>query len=214
MKHALASMTCAAALVVSLAACGGADNKATPPTSTSAASASTTATSQPATTPPTPVPTASASGPLALAASSTYTYGGLKVVVNLPADIPSASLPSLRLFSDFLQAVGRSKSQSKLDPSLPRLASAGIVKYIQSTTTNQEIGSVTYRIQGVQSGASGFAVITGCLDQSKLVQVRKDGSHFVGPNTKNHPTLKLTANISPGSAGRKVTAYTFALGSC
>ena len=57
---------------------------------------------------------------------------------------------------------------------------------------------MTYTIAKVQTtGTSGFAVIIGCVDQSKLSRVRKDGSHFVAI-AKKYPTLKMTAEISPG----------------
>ena len=71
-----------------------------------------------------------------------------------------------------------------------------------------------YTASQVQTGTSGFTIITGCLDQSKVVQVRKNGSHFLDPSAKKHPTLKMTADLSPGLTGHKVTASRFALGSC
>ncbi len=213
MKHTLAALTCTLGLVASVAACGGGGDKASLPIYTRASSPSTTATS--GATPTTPPPTAT--GPVALAASSTYTYGGLKVVVNLPTDVPSASRPSLRFFSEFLQAVGRTKASNKVDPSVSGLASARVVEYLQSTTGGesvQGIGTVTYTISQIHAGTSGVALVTGCLDQSKLVQVRKDGSHFVDAAGKKYPTLKLRADINPGEKGPEVSAYSFAVGSC
>jgi hypothetical protein len=95
-KHTIGAVACATALVASLAACGGGDNTAALPSHTAGSSPSTTATSPPATTPPT------AAGAVALPASSTYMYGALEVIVNLPTDVPSASRPSMRVFSEFL----------------------------------------------------------------------------------------------------------------
>ena len=134
MKHTIGALTCSVGLVVSLAACGGGgDSKAAQPShpagsspSTTASSLpTTTATSGPAATPPTPPPTTS--GPAALPAHSTYNYRGLTFVVDLPADISAASLPRMRIFSDFLQGLGRTTAQNKLDPSLSKLASPAIV---------------------------------------------------------------------------------------
>ncbi len=214
MKHTLRAVTSAVVLVASLAACGGGD-EASLPIYTGGSVPSTTATSGPATT--TPPPTSTATGPVALAASSTYTYGGLKVVVNLPTDVPGASSSSLRLFSDFLQGVSRTIARNKLDPAVSSLASAEMVKYVSSFTEDasvQGIGSMKYTISKVQTGSSGVAVITGCADQSKLVQVRKDGSHYVGSGVKKYPTLTMTANINPSSQGPRVTAFTISAGSC
>jgi hypothetical protein len=165
---------------------------------TGGSSPSTTATSRPATTPT----TATIDGAVALGVHSTYTYGGLKLVVML-------------LFSDFLQGVGRTTAQNKLDPFLSALASADMVKYVQSSiepTSVQGIGTVIYTVNQVQSTRSGFAAITGCVDQSKLVQVRKDGTHFVA-EAKTYPTLKMAADISPGLRGLRVTHLDFS-GSC
>jgi len=148
------------------------------PVYTGGSSASATTTSRPATS----APTATESAPGPLVAHLTHTYGGLKDVVNLPSGIPRRSRPTLRFFSDFLHTDGRTTARNKLDPSLSDLASADVVKYLKTTTVPasvQGVGSVTYTISKVQTSASGFALITGCLDQSKLAHVRKGGSHFV-----------------------------------
>lgn len=209
-KHTIAAITCAGTLIASLAACGGGGEAAQPNPSSS----SKTATNR-ATPPAKPLTTGTKPGPAALAAHSTYTYGGLKFVVNLPADIPSASRPSLRFFVDFLQADGRTTARSKLDPTLNNLASAAVVKETQASITAQSvqgIGAVIYTVSKVQTaGTSGYAVITGCLDQSRIVHIRKDGSHFVDPDVKNDPTLKMTAEINPGP---RVTSFSFAAGPC
>ena len=207
MKHPVAVSVCVAGLVVSLTGCGGSGAKAGLPVYTGGSSPSTTATSRPATTPT----TATIDGAVALGVHSTYTYGGL----NLPSDIPNVSRPSMLLFSDFLQGVGRTTAQNKLDPFLSALASADMVKYVQSSiepTSVQGIGTVIYTVNQVQSTRSGFAAITGCVDQSKLVQVRKDGTHFVA-EAKTYPTLKMAADISPGLRGLRVTHLDFS-GSC
>jgi hypothetical protein len=207
-KHAISSVACAAALVASLAACGSGDDKSTLPKHTGGSSPSTTTASRPATT----APTATESAPNSLAAHSTNTYGGLKVIVNLPTDIPGKSRPSLRLFSDFLQGVGRTTARNKLDPSLKDLASADVVKERKAKTDGKPdrgIGLVTYTISKIQTSASGFTMITGCLDQSKIVHLHKDGTKFVDPNARKFPTLKMASNINRGTTGLKVTAFTF-----
>jgi len=206
-KRTLAALTCAVSLVAGLTACGGEENKAALPRYTGGSSPSSTVTSSP--------PAAARpkeTGPVALVAHSTYTYGALTLVVNLPAHIPGASLPGLRLFSEFLQSAGRTTARNKLDPAVSRLASANVVKSVQGTVVPgsvQGIGSVTYTVRQVRTGTSGFTMITGCLDQSKLVQVHKDGAHYGDPSAKKYPKLKMTADVSPGPTGRKVTSLTF-----
>jgi hypothetical protein len=202
------ALACAFVLVAVLAACGGEAEKSGVPTFTGGSNPSTTATSPPTATAPT-------KEHAELAAHSTYTYGGLSFVVNLPADLPKASRPNIRLFSEFLQSDGRSTSRNRLDPAMAQLASAAVVKQTPITPESVAgIGSVTYTVSTVHSGASGFTVLTGCLDQSRLVQVRKDGSHFVDANTKKDPTLKMTANVGHGITGPQVTLFRFAAGSC
>jgi hypothetical protein len=208
-KRVPPAMACAFVLVATLAACGGGAEKSGLPTFTAGSSPSTAPTSRPTSTAPT-------KETAALAAHSTYTYDGLSFVVNLPADLPKASRPNIRLFSEFLKSDGRTSSRNKLDPAMAKLASAEVVKQTPIDPGSVAgIGAVTYTVNKVQSSTSGrFTVITGCLDQSKLVQVRKDGSRFVDANTKEHPTLKMSANVGPGLGGPQVTLFTFAAGSC
>ena len=213
MKHTFAGLTCAAMMVASLAACSGSDDKSTLPTYTGSSRPSATTTSPPATTAPTPA----RSGPVPLVPHATYMYGALKVVVDQPANIPKASRPSMRLFSEFLQARGRTTARNKLDPSMVDLASADVVKYVRDTTDGQAvqgIGSVTFTISKLQSAGSDYTLVTGCLDQSKLVQVRKDGSRYVDPNTKKYPRLKMKADINRSTRGLRVTMFTFVAGTC
>lgn len=212
MKRTLAALTCTVALVAGLTACSGDNSRTTVPKYTGTSSPSTTATSRPPTT-----AQPKEAGPVVLVAHSTYTYGGLRLVVNLPGDIPAASLPSMRVFSEFLQADGRMMARNKVDPAVSRLASASVQKYVQSTVVPgsvEGIGSVIFTVNKIQTGTSGFSTIIGCTDQSKLVQVRKDGSRFASADIKKYPTLKMTADVTPGLRGRQVTSFRFAVGSC
>jgi len=212
-KHFLAVVTCGAVMVVSLAACASTDEKFGLPTHTGVPSPSTTATSQP--TKASPTGTSAASDPLA--AHATYQYGDLLVVLDFPADISRSGQPSARVFSEFLQARSRTTANNKLDPALAGLASADVVNYVQGTIDAQSvrgIGSVTYTATTVRSGKSGLTMITGCLDQSKLVQVHQDGSHFPDAAAKDHPTMKMTAVVSPSYRGLEVSTFTFDIGTC
>jgi hypothetical protein len=205
------------ALALALTACGGrgGDQAALP--RHSAGAPSTTATSAPMTKPTKPPPTHTAAGPVTLASHSTNTYGGLDVVVDLPGGMSSASRPPMQAFSDLLQAVGRTTAQNKLDPSLSGLASADVVKYLRTGIIGgsvQGIGSLTFTISNVHTVPRGPTLVTGCADQSKIVQVRKDGSHFVDAGAKKNPKLKMTANIDPANAGGVVTRLTFSVGTC
>lgn len=210
-KHTLVGLICVTMLGASLAACGGSGAKATLPGYTGPPTPSTTVATAPTTTAPT------ATGPVALVEHSAYTYGGLKFIVNLPADIPITAVPKVRLFSEFLQGVGRTTAENRLDPSVSGLASASVVKYVQASiqpATARTIGSMVFTVTKVKSGSAGFALITGCVDQSKVVQVLKDGSHIVDAGTKKYPTLKMTAQVNPGSMGAKVVGFSFAAESC
>lgn len=216
-KQTFAAAVCATALVASLSACSGEGSKAAPVGKTSSSPLTATTSRPVANTPTTTKPKGKATAPLLPAGQATNTYGGLKVVVNLPTDISSASRPRVRLFSAFLQAVGRTTAQNKIDPSVSRLASVNVVKSVQAFAVHQSaqaIGSVTFTVSTVQTGTSGMSVINGCVNQSKVVQVRRDGSHYVTADVKKYPTRKMTAGITPGKAGPKVTVFTFAPGTC
>jgi len=212
LKHSTATLSCTAMLVLSVAGCGGSDAKATLPAYTGGSSPSAT-TSAPTTTAPAPT----ATGPVALVEHATYNYDGLKVTINLPANIPKASRPSMRLFSEFLQSDAKSTARNKLDPAMADLASAEVVKSVKDTNGGpsvQGIGSVVYTISKVQSAGTDYSLVTGCLDQSKLVQVRKDGSRYVDSNTRKYPRLKLKADINRSTRGLRVTTFNFVAGTC
>jgi hypothetical protein len=121
------------------------------------------------------------------------------------------------VLSEFLQARGRSTAENKLDPSLADVASPDVVKYVQRNVVPgsvEAIGSVTYTISKVEMTTSRAAVATGCVDQSRLAHVRKDGSHFADANTTKNHTLKMTVDIFRGMTGPEVTRLTFVAGTC
>jgi hypothetical protein len=123
----------------------------------------------------------------------------------------------MRIFSVVLQGAGQTIAQNKLAPSLPLLATADVVRYIQTSIEKGSvatIGSMIFTVSTVHTSTPGPTQITGCLDQSKLVQVRKDGSHFVAATTMKIPTLKMTATVYPGNTGGAVNHLSFAPGSC
>jgi hypothetical protein len=204
LKHTFAALSCTAALVASLTACSNGDAKSSLPLHTGGSSPSTAATSRPTTS-----ATAATKAPAALALHSINTYGGLKFVVDLPSGIPSASLPDMRTFSAFLQGVGHTTANNKFDPSVSDLASPNVVKIVRATVgpvSAGGIGSVTYTINTVHKIPHGPTVVFGCLDQSKLVQVRKDGTQFIDANTREFPKLRMEASIRPDSV---VTNFSF-----
>jgi hypothetical protein len=71
-----------------------------------------------------------------------------------------------------------------------------------------------FTVSTIHTSTPGATRITGCLDQSKLVRVRKDGSHFVAAGAKKFPTLKMAATVYPGIPGGAVNHLNFAPGSC
>jgi len=213
-KDSFAVVTLGAVLAASLVACGGSSDKSTLPIYTGGSSPSATATGQPTKT----APTASKATSDPLATHSTHQYGDLKVVVNLPADIPTGARPSMRVFADFLRAVDRTNAENKLDPAVRGLAASHVVKYVGTIVAPgsvQQVGSITYTVDTVRTaGTSGYALVAGCIDQSKLIQVLKDGSRVADASAKKDPTLKMTAEINPSAKEGQVTAFTLAVGSC
>ena len=125
MTHVLATSACAALLLGSVTACGTGEGKSTLPACTGGSTPSAT-TTQPATT----APAASPSGPVPLVPHATFTYGGLKVVVDQPASLPKASRSSMMAFSELLQGMGRTTARNRLDPALKGIASTDVVKYV------------------------------------------------------------------------------------
>jgi hypothetical protein len=219
-KQTIRVLACAVVLVVSLAACGG-DQGSALPLYTGGSAPATTDVTRPVTSAPTASAKgpagAGAEGPAALAAHSTYTYGGLTVVVNLPADLPAVSRPRVQLFSEVLQAVGRTTVQNKLDPSLSRLATEDVLRYVRTFVevgSVQGIGQLTFRITSVHTVPNGPTLVSGCADQSELVQVRKDGSHYVDANVKKYPVVKMSGQINPGNAGPRVSLFSYSVGTC
>lgn len=200
MKHTIAVLTCTAALVSSLTACG--DDTSTLPQPADGSMPSTTTTAR---------------GPGVLATHSTYDYNGLTLVVNLPADIPAASQPYLRLLSELLQADGRTMAANKVDPAIARLATAAVVaeyEYWIVGESVQGIGSVTYTFTEVINNPPGYPIsLSGCLDQSRLRQVRKNGTHF-DDNASKDAKIKAVATIDRGKAGPVVTRFDFDDGPC
>jgi hypothetical protein len=211
-KPAIAAVALAVALVAGLTACGGADSTSTLPTFTGGSSPSTTATTAPAMTPPT---TATATGPAALAAHSTYTYGDLVVVVNLPEEIPRVSLPSLRLFSEFLQSAGKTLAGNKADPQLGRLASPQIAKYLtggMDPKADHSAGSLTFTVTKIQPAGTHFVTISGCMDQSKAFPMDSAGKR-IAHSTQN-PILAIKGEVSESGQIARVSGFAFAKGSC
>lgn len=123
----------------------------------------------------------------------------------------------MRLLSEFLQGVGRTTARNKLDPSVSRLARADVVKYVRTfivPTSVQGMGSVKFTVSKIhQIPHGGPTLVFGCADQSKLVQVSKDGRRFVA-GAKDFPTLKMSATIDRTMTGPRVTHFTFAVGTC
>ena len=212
LKHTIAVLSCAAALVASLTACSGSGDKSTLPTFTGSSGPSAT------TSPPTTIaPAPTSSGPVALIEHATYNYDGLKVTVNLPTNIPEGARSSMLVSSEFFQGVGRTFARNELDPSVRNLSSPEIAKYIQTVVVPgavQGIGSLDVTISKVRTAAGRFTSATVCVDQSKVVQVRKYGSHFVDPNAKKYPTFKMTAELNRGMAGTKLTRLISVAGTC
>jgi hypothetical protein len=137
--------------------------------------------------------------------------------VDQPTDIPKAARSSMIVFSEFLKAIDRTNARNKLDPALMDVASKDVVDYVKTFVVPgavEGIGSVRYKVIKVETLDSRTTRATFCLDQSKIVQVLKDGSHFVAPGATKYPRIKMRANLDRGMTGPEVTKFTFADGAC
>jgi len=121
------------------------------------------------------------------------------------------------VFSEFLKAIDRTNARNKLDPTLENIASTDVVNYVKTFVVPgavEGIGSVKYKVIKVETLDSRTTRATFCLDQSKVVQLRKDGSHFVDSGATKYPRIKMKANLYLGMTGPEVTKFTFADGAC
>lgn len=198
-------------LVASLAACGGGEDKPVLPVYNGKSASSAPTTSRPTTAPP----TSTSPAPAALAPHATYTYGALKVLVNLPADIPSASLPSVRLFSGFLQAVGQTTADNKADPRLGQLANPQVAKYLtdgMDPKAAHNAGTLTFTVTKIQPAGSHLVTISGCMDQSKAFPVDNAGKAIA--DTSLNPILKMIGSVSSSRGEVRVSGFAFSRGDC
>lgn len=197
-----------AALVCSLAACGGKDDKAADlPTLTP--EPSTPSTSAP---PSTPTPTADPT-------QVVTKYGQLTLVFNQPANVDTKARPALKVYQSFQQAFRKTLATDTFDPTLNAVAGPTVLAYVQKVLKNQTKdgdrsgGTVTVTAK-VERIAGAIVLIGGCFDQSKSYGIHPNGSHFVGEAVKTQPRLRTSAIASRFNGGWQVTDYRLESGSC
>ncbi|WP_405055913.1 hypothetical protein OG474_24595 [Kribbella sp. NBC_01505] len=195
------SVLLATALVCTVAACGGKDDKSTDlPTP---APKPTTSSSTPSSTPTAPTPSA-------LPTTSTQKYGGLTVILN-HLNPPANSDDVFAAYDNFERAANKSSATNVEDPTLKKYAVGAALTTLRGALADQKAkkvvagGQVTLTTTVQVIGAIG--ALTTCFDQSKQVLVRANGTTYVGPGTKKFPRIKIVVVLGRVGGQWKVTEY-------
>ncbi|TDD58302.1 hypothetical protein E1263_20010 [Kribbella antibiotica] len=189
------------ALVCSLAACGGKDDKSSGlPTLTPDPTKSS---STPSSTPTPPTPTA-------LPTTSTQKYGGLTVILNHP-NPPANSDDVFAAYDNFERAANKTAATNVEDPTLTKYAVGAALTTIRGHLADQKSKKVVtggqVRLTTKVETFGAIAALTTCLDQSKSVLVRANGTTYVGPGAKKFPRIKIVVILGPLDSQWKVTGY-------
>lgn len=199
-------------LLLSLAACGGNDDKSSD-LPTSVPSSSNTPSTPPPSTVPTPTPSSEP--------TQTITkYGELTLVFNQPATVDAKARPAMKTYRVFQQIFRGMLGTSTDDPLLKSVAGPSAVKYAQGVLQNQvkdgdKLGGTLTITAKVEQVSGAIVLLGGCFDQSKSYGIRPDGTHYVAPVVKKKPRLPVTAVASAGGVtGWQITEYSLKSGSC
>jgi hypothetical protein len=190
-----------AALLCSLAACGGKDDKAAGlPTLTP--EPSTPSTSAP---PSTPTPTADPT-------QVVTKYGQLTLVFNQPANVDSKARPALKAYRVFQQTFRGILGTDTFDPTISSVAGPTVVAYVQKVLKNQtkdgdRLGGTLTVTAKVEQVGQASVLIGGCFDQSKSVVIRPNGSRYQSDVIKQQPRLEVGAIASQSAGGWRITDY-------
>jgi hypothetical protein len=198
-----------ATLLLSLAACGGKDDKSSGLPTTPPSSSNTPSSTTPSSTPKrTAKPT-----------QTTAKYGDLTLVLNRPAAVtPTAEIP-VTLFLQMHQLFAGMASGQPAPAELSRIADPAAVKYLNEVLAPERKakqhsgGTLTVSVTKAQA-ASVLAVVDGCLNQSKLTTIRADGSHFVDTTVTQSPIFPVRMSLSKSTGIWKISDYVFREGKC
>ncbi|WP_405055911.1 hypothetical protein OG474_24585 [Kribbella sp. NBC_01505] len=196
-------MLLSTALVCSLAACGGKDDKSSDlPTLTPEP---TTSSSTPSTTPSAPTPTAEPT-------QVVTKYRDLTLVFNQPAKVDANARQALKAYKLFQQAFRSTLGTDTLDPTLDTVAGPTVVAYVKDVLKNQtkdgdRLGGTLTVTAAVERAGAGAVLIGGCFDQSKSYGIHSNGTHFGNDVVKKKPRLAIAAIASSSGGGWRITDY-------
>jgi hypothetical protein len=206
--HRLGAVLTAAAVTVSLAACGGGKNDSTtPPASTPPSDRPTTAPTTTAPSTPTEPPT-----------RSTQKYGALTLVLDHTAK-PADSDLVLQAYDEYERSSHKSFATNIEDPALARRTAGPALHDVRSVLQDQKTkkvrtgGLITVTVK-VGRLSPSVAALNSCYDQSKSVLVRTDGMTSVGPGAKQYPRLKVAVVLTNAGGLWKVTEYNLKRETC
>ncbi|NEA31527.1 hypothetical protein [Streptomyces sp. SID13031] len=199
-------------LLLTLAACGGNDDKSSdlptiPPSSSS------TLSTPPSSASPTPTK------PTAVPTQTTAKYRDLTLVLNRPAAVDAKAGPIVLLFQQVHQLFAVMAGGQSAPAELSKIADPSAVKYLNEILAADRKakqhagGTLTVSVTKVQPGTT-LAVVDGCFNQSKVVTIRPDGSRFVDPSIGRNPALPVRMTLSRGTGIWKISDYAFRDGKC
>ncbi|MFI6828086.1 MULTISPECIES: hypothetical protein [unclassified Kribbella] len=194
-----------APLAVLPAACGGDDTGGLPTVTDSSAPTSAT--------PGTPSATMSASpAPTTQPTRAAAKYGNLTVDLRRPSGLPAAASAAVVTFQQLHVAFGALAAGAKPPQPMSGVAEPVVVKYLDAVLKPQlgrkerSGGTMTVRVTKAQA-VGEVAAVNGCLDQSKLITYRANGTKYVDASIRRNPTLTIQATLSRSTGVWRVTNY-------
>ncbi|WP_165555533.1 hypothetical protein [Kribbella pittospori] len=195
-----------APLAVLPAACGGGDDTGGLPTVPDS-SAPTSA------TPGTPSATSSASPtPTTQPTRSVGKYRNLTVDLRRPAGLTAGASAAVVTFQQLHLAFGALAAGESSPPPMSRSAEPVVVKYLDAVLKPQlgrkehSGGTMTVRVTKAQASGE-VAAVNGCLDQTKLITYRANGTKYVDASVRRSPTLTIQTTLSRSAGIWKVSNY-------
>jgi hypothetical protein len=189
-------------LLLTLAACGGTDDKSSDLPTTPPSSSNT-----PSTPPSSPTPT-----PTAEPTQAITKYGQLTLVFNQPATVDAKARPALKTYRVFQQTFRKMLGTSTDDPLLKNVAGPNTVAYAQGVLQNQvkdgdKLGGTLTITAKIEQVGRVSVLLGGCFDQSKSYGIRPNGTHYGNDVVKKNPRLGVTAIALNSGGAWRITEY-------
>jgi hypothetical protein len=199
-------------LLLTLAACGGNDDKSSELPTTPPSSSNTPSTPPSSTVPPSATPTAA---PTRIVGK----YGDLTLELTRPAKVDAKAEVGVARFWAVHQAFATMLSGGKTPASLSSIATGDVVKTLDALLASQRQakehsgGSLTVRAT-VAMASQNIAVVDGCFDQRKLLTIRPDGTRYVDPTVKQGPIKHVRVTVSATAGRWMVSEYSLKGSTC